>query len=118
MPMIGCICPDCGYVEDIVSCKDAPKIGGDYKCPECGKMGTSCYTNGTIDCGEHVRLSRALGVHPDMIESGEAFKIHPGANFVKTAGGMFALEIKGRGEKLRRMKERSTYTGMQLNEGE
>jgi rubredoxin len=111
MPLIGVECPVCGYVEDLVSVANAPKIGSDYNCPECGASGKSCYTKGTTDCGEHTRLSRALGVHPDLIANGEAFKIHPGANFVKTDGGMYALEIKGRGEKIRRMRERAAYTG-------
>jgi hypothetical protein len=116
--MIGVECPKCGYVEDLVSVANAPRIGGDYPCPECGTIGKSCYTHGECDCGEHVRLSHALAVHPDMIADGTAQKIHPGANFIETPGGMYALEIRSRHDKLKRMRERERYTGMTLHESD
>ena len=114
MPLVDIDCPTCGPVEDIWPVEQAGRIpmGHPCLCPDCNGEAMRVLRNSVNqDCGENIRFSRALGVHPDLVASGEAYKIHPGANFVKTPGGMFALEIKGRSEKLRRMKERAAYTG-------
>lgn len=120
MPLVTIDCTECGLIETIESVKWAGdnKTGYPCKCPECGNEATRIIEQGVIQAEGHVRYSRALGFHPDQVADGTAAKIHPGANFVKTEGGMYALEILNRGDKLRRMKERSRYTGKELNEAD
>jgi hypothetical protein len=119
MPVVDIQCSRCGQIETIESVKWAGenKLGYTCKCPECGRDAVRTIEAGvTLDCEDHPRLSRALGFHPDQIADGTAQRIHPGAEFIKTKGGMYALSIRNRAEKIQRMTERSRYIGKTLHE--
>jgi len=69
----------------------------------CGTKMNRDYTIGrSRTCGDKERISTALGVHISQIESGEVYKIHPGARF--TPDGYMIL--KNRAEQKQRLKER------------
>lgn len=118
MPLVDIECSKCGLVTDIFSVKQAGEIrlGDPCTCPECGGNATRILQPNVITNEDHPRVSKALGFHPDQVEDGTAQSIHPGAEFVKTKGGMYGLVINNRAEKLQRMKERSKYTGHALYE--
>ena len=121
MPIVNIDCVNCGSIETFESCRwcGENKTGHPCKCPDCGGIAARVFVRSdNPDCGENVRYSKALGFHPDDVADGTANSIHPGARFVKTAGGMYEMEIKGRHEKLQRMRERERYTGKAFYEGD
>ena len=81
-------------------------------CPECGKLAEKVIRGSGSAAGDMIRISTSLGVHPTQVISGEANKIHPGAEFNKR-GDMI---IHSRTEKLQRMQERSKAMGVNLIE--
>lgn len=95
---------------------DDCKIVYKQKCAECGGELQAGFHTSTWDTGDITRLSRALAVHPAQMQDGTAQKMHPGANFIKSEGGMYLLEIHSRHEKLQRIKERSSFTGKEYCE--
>jgi len=79
---------------------------------ECSGDGKRCISLPNTDMVANVRYSETLGVHPDQVADGSAFKMHPGASF--DAQGR--LRINNRKEKLQRIKERNEYLGTHLAE--
>ena len=74
--------------------------------PICERCSGKTYRDWTIGnhhtTGDKGRLSSALGVHPSQIASGEAEKIHPGAQY-NHRGDMI---LKNRAEQKQRLNER------------
>lgn len=101
MPIYEYTCEKCGNTaEHSFSMKEMPHS---IPCP-CGKSMTRSFSAGNspnLDVG-HVRYSLALGMDPAQIASGEANRVHPGAEF--DSRGL--MKIHNRAEKLRRIKER------------
>lgn len=101
MPLYEYTCEKCGEVVDLqFTMKDMPHTA---PC-ECGGTMGRTFSSGNapnLDV-EHVRYSLALGMNPEQIASGEAARIHPGAEF--DSRGL--MKIHNRAEKLKRIKER------------
>jgi NAD-dependent SIR2 family protein deacetylase len=93
-------------------CKECHKIVQEFywsteeKIPptcDCGGETERSYMIGNhVSTGDKERLSISLGVHPSQIESGEVFKMHPGAKFDRD-GNMI---LKNRAEQKQRLRER------------
>jgi len=100
MPLYRYICDDCGRRDEEFSMiKDRKEY---IDCP-CGKKMRRDYSlREDMICGDKERISVALGVHPSQIESGEVFKVHPGAKFTKEG----YMILRNRAEQKQRLKER------------
>lgn len=100
MPLYRYKCSECGeFAEELRSMRER----NDPCICSCDKEMDRDFTLGTHrGGGEHERISTALGVHVSQIESGEVYKVHPGARF--TPDGYMIL--KNRGEQKRRLRER------------
>lgn len=121
MPLVDIKCPKCGEFETYFTLDEAGKIrlGDPCKCPQCGDDAERIHKPSVNPLtGELERLSRALAIPAEMVKSGVADQIHPGATWRPTKGGMMAMVIKSRSEKLRRIKERSNYTNIEYFEGD
>lgn len=100
MPLYKFKCPECAIVvEELRSMRER----NDERLCSCGKEMERDFTIGrTTQPANCERISTALGVHISQIESGEVYKVHPGARF--TPQGYMILE--NRGEQKKRLKER------------
>lgn len=100
MPLYDYTCDKCGStVERHFTMKDMPH---EIDCTCGSKMyrsfGAGCFN---VDA-DNVRFSLALGMNPEQISSGEAQRVHPGAEFDELG----RMKISNRAEKLKRMRER------------
>jgi len=101
MPLIKFICDDCGELTSEIFFMREKQIAP--KCPKCGSTTTRDWRlNSEMPCGDKERISTALGVHQSQIDSGEVFKIHPGARFNHNG----YMILKNRAEQKQRLKER------------
>ncbi len=99
MPIYNYVCPRCGAEDDDI-CLFRNK---EYPTCTCGRRMIDDFNSRTTKTGgDKKRVSFALGVHVSQISSGEAEKIHPGAEF-DSDGNMM---IKNYTEKKQRMRER------------
>ncbi len=110
MPIYEFKCSTDGIVEKFFSMDDAPPVGVEIVCPICGGQAKRILSGVSTDLKENPRLSRALAVPVDWLKDGTANKIHPNADFVVNKGVAIPV-IHNRKEKLKRIKERSKYTG-------
>lgn len=107
MPVYVAKCDKCNQLFDY---SVLPSQRNEPQTCECGGVG---YRNeeaefakpSNLDFEDHPRLSATLGVTDAEIETGLAYKRHPGANFVKHPKLGWCLEIKNRQEKIQRCKE-------------
>jgi putative FmdB family regulatory protein len=101
MPLYDYACDECGdTAERFFGMKEMPHS---IPCP-CGASMVRVFNAGNapnLDV-EHVRYSLALGMSPEQIASGEAARVHPGAEF--DSRGL--MKIHNRTEKLKRIRER------------
>ncbi len=101
MPLYKYKCPKCGQLTEELRCM---KDRNDERLCTCGKEMERDYTIGRSNQPANCeRISTALGVHVSQIESGEVYKVHPGARF--TPDGYMILE--NRAEQKKRLKERN-----------
>ena len=101
MPLYEYTCGKCGeVVEMLFSMKEMPHT---IEC-ECGNRAERSFSaEGSFKVdAENVRYSLALGMNPDQIVSGEAARVHPGAEF----DHLGRMKIHNRAEKLKRIRER------------
>lgn len=101
MPIYKYKCEKCDeFVEELRSMRER---NDDCTCT-CGNKMVRDYTIGRSNQPANCeRISTALGVHVSQIESGEVYKVHPGARF--TPDGYMILE--NRAEQKKRLKERN-----------
>ncbi len=100
MPLYRFKCEKCG--QSVEELRPMRECRDDCIC-ECGNNMERDYTIGKyVTCGDKERVSTALGVHVSQIESGEVYKVHPGARF--TPDGYMIL--RNRVEQRQRLKER------------
>ena len=112
-------CNKCGYETDEYT--NLADRDDSMVCEKCGgqrKRNLEAeYRKSVMKSGENIRESRNLGMSIADIKSGKANKIHPGANWGKpNRGGQCPMIIHDRGEKLKRIKEKSKAVGIPLNE--
>ncbi len=112
-------CDRCGYKTDEYT--NLSSSDDSMVCKECGgKRERDFQTENqrmTMKSGENIRNSRSLAMSEADIKSGEAFKVHPGANFGDpNRAGKCPMIIHDRREKLKRIKERSKALGITLQE--
>lgn len=117
MPIYCFKCEECGLVhDDLRQMCDSNKPSVCKKCGGVAERAIGFESPGIISEG-NIRISRSLAQPIDKVKSGEAFKIHPGADFNKpNRAGMCSMNINSRSEKLRRIKERSKINGIPLQE--
>ena len=101
MPIYRWKCEKCNIVaEELRSMRER----NDECLCSCGEGMGRDYTIGrTNQPANCERISTALGVHISQIESGEVYKVHPGAKF--TPDGYMILE--NRQEQKKRLRERN-----------
>ena len=112
-------CNKCGHKTDEftnIADRDNSMI-----CRQCGGQRVKDYDETckktVMKAGENIRNSRSLAMSEADIKSGEAFKVHPGANFGDpNRAGKCPMIIHDRCEKLKRIKERSKALGIPLQE--
>jgi hypothetical protein len=100
MPLLNFQCKECNSIVQEFFWSTEEKTPPICKCG--GETEQSFQIGNHIPTGDKERLSTALGVHPSQIESGEVFKLHPGAKFDRD-GNMI---LKNRAEQKQRLRER------------
>ncbi len=99
MPIYNYVCPRCGAEDDDI-CLFRDK---EYPTCTCGRRMIDDFKPRTTKTyGDKERVSMALGVHISQIESGEAERIHPGAEFDHNQN----MVIKNLAERKQRLRER------------
>ena len=105
MPVYDFACPKCGNFDNICQIADRNKT---TECPICGTdserdIEHEVQTCSAFDetCKEHVRWSNSMGCNPRQIP--EMMRRYPGSNYSPDG----KLEIIGRKDKLKKMKERN-----------
>ena len=112
-------CDKCGYKTDEYT--NLANRNDSMVCEKCGGQRERDFEierrNMVMKPGENIRNSRSLAMSEADIKSGEAFKVHPGANFGNpNRAGKCPMIIHDRCEKLKRIKERSKALGIPLQE--
>lgn len=101
MPIYEYLCEHCKQIFEKFEIMQNSQ--NDQECPDCSGVGKRIISQCSTDLKENPRWSKALGVHPKQVASGEAYKVHPGATFNSKNGDML---ISSRKEKLKRCAER------------
>jgi NAD-dependent SIR2 family protein deacetylase len=101
MPLLNFECKECSNITQEFYWSTEERIPPE--CEHCGGETEQSFQIGNhVSTGDKERLSTALGVHPSQIESGEVFKLHPGAKFDRD-GNMI---LRNRAEQKQRLRER------------